>query len=63
MASRYVEEYAKSHGITVAEAMEHAIVKEYLKDHPANKPEEYHVTKTTMVAGCGSAGSMCGCDS
>lgn len=55
MASAYVEEYARRRGITVAEAMEHYVVKEYLKYHPEDAKEETKAVETKMVAGCGCA--------
>lgn len=55
MGSAYAEEYARKKGISVEEAMEHYIVKEYLKYHPEDMPDEAKPTETKTVAGCGSA--------
>ena len=54
----YVEKYASDKGITVEEAMQHALIKEYLKDHPNEEAEETKAFETNIVFGCG-----CGCDS
>ena len=48
----YVEKYANAKGITIEEAMTHAIVKEYLKSHP--KEEITKPVDTQIVYGCGS---------
>lgn len=47
----YVEKYAQSKGITVEEAMTHALIKEYIESHPEETPDL--IIESKMVCGCG----------
>lgn len=55
MSCEYIENFAKTHGITEEEAMEYAVVKEYLKYHPLTEDKKNSTTTETTVHGCSSS--------
>ncbi|MCQ2519680.1 MAG: hypothetical protein MJ107_04010 [Lachnospiraceae bacterium] len=52
----YVEKYAQSKGITVEEAMTHALIKEYIESHPEETPDV--ITESKLVCGCGGGSEV-----